>query len=51
MTYIAIIVPVYESERGWGSKIDDHMVCLSNKDANDFITEFNSDNNEPSVPD
>lgn len=51
MAYIAIKVPVIESERGWGSKVDDHMVCLSNADANEFIKEFNAENNQPTVPD
>ena len=37
-----IFVPVIESESGWGSKIDDHMVCLSDTDARIFIDEFNN---------
>lgn len=47
----AVKVPVLESERGWGSKIDDHMVCLSISDAETFIKEFNADNNLDVVPD
>lgn len=46
-----IFVPVIESERGWGSKIDDYMVCLSDTDARIFIDEFNSKNNLDVVPD
>ena len=37
MTRVVIKVPVIESERGWGSKVDDFMVCLSVEDANAFI--------------
>lgn len=51
MAKLAVIVPVIESEKGWGSKVDDHMVCLSNDDAKAFITEFNSKNNQPTTPD
>jgi len=51
MTFIAIKVPVIESEAGWGSKIDDYMVCLSVADAEKFIKEFNSENNKPTTPD
>jgi len=46
----AFIVPVIESERGWGSKIDDYMICLSYKDAEEFIKEFNSKNISTTVP-
>lgn len=31
---IAVKVAVWEYERGWGSKVDDYMVCLSVEDAN-----------------
>lgn len=47
----AVQVPVIESERGWGQRVDDHMVCLTVEDAKAFIKEFNAKNNEPSVPD
>ena len=47
----AIEIPVYEYERGWGSKIDDHMICLSSEDKDNFIKGFNSDNDKPQVPD
>lgn len=30
----AVKIAVMEYERGWGSKIDDWMVCLSVEDAN-----------------
>lgn len=42
----AFKVPVIESERGWGSKIDDYMVCISNDVAKNFIEIFNSSNNK-----
>ena len=51
MTQIAIKVPVIESERGWGSRVDDYMVCLTKEDANSFVKEFNSKNTEPVAPD
>jgi len=44
-------VPVIESERGWGSKIDDYMICLNVENAKDFIINFNKSNNEDTVPD
>lgn len=49
--YSAVKVPVYEYERGWGSKIDDYMVCLTTEDAKKFVAEFNSKNTEKDVPD
>lgn len=50
MTHIAILVPVIESELDWGSKVDDHMVCLSRDDAEKFVSEFNSENKEENTP-
>jgi hypothetical protein len=47
----AIKVPVWEYERGWGSKIDDWMVCLTQEDAAKFVEEFNSINTDTEVPD
>jgi len=44
-------VPVVESERGWGRKIDDYMVCLSYADGLEFTKEFNAKNTETTVPD
>ena len=51
MKRIAIKVPVIESERGWGAKIDDYMVCLDSEAAKAFIIEFNSKNTESKTPD
>lgn len=48
---VGVKVPVIESERGWGNKIDDWMVCQSDEMANAFIKEFNSKNNENTTPD
>lgn len=48
---IVLKVPVIESERGWGSKVDDYMICLSTKDAMNFIQEFNAKNTDTVVPD
>lgn len=51
MTKLAVKVAVIESERGWGSKIDDWMICLTNEDAQNFQKEFNSANNKDVFPD
>lgn len=48
---LAVKIAVYEYERGWGSKLDDYMVCLSVEDAQNFATEFNAGNTESPVPD
>ena len=47
----AIKIAVIESERGWGSKIDDYMVCLDVDDAKAFAQEFNSYNISETTPD
>jgi hypothetical protein len=47
----AVKIAVMESEAGWGKKIEDWMVCLTNKDAKLFEEEFNSKNTAQSVPD
>ena len=49
--HLAIAVEVIESERGWGSKVDDYMVCLTKEDAEKFTKEFNSKNTEATAPD
>jgi hypothetical protein len=51
MENLAVKIAVIESEKGWGRKIDDYMVCLSVDDANEFKKEFNSKNTEDSTPD
>lgn len=50
-TFSAVKVPVTESERGWGRKIEDYMVCLSTEDALNFTKEFNSKNSPGPAPD
>ena len=47
----AVKIAVLEYERGWGSKIDDWMVCESVKDALEFKQEFNAKNTEKTAPD
>ena len=47
----AVKIAVLESEHGWGSKIDDWMVCLTHEDAKEFEKEFNSKNDSETVPD
>lgn len=44
-------VPVIESEKGWGQKIDDYMVCLTKEKAESFIIDFNAKNDKLVVPD
>lgn len=47
---LAVMIPVIESERGWGRKVDDHMVCLTTEDTRAFEKEFNSKNQADSTP-
>lgn len=47
----AFKVELIESERGWGSKVDDYMICLTEEDAKEFKKEFNAENNKSTVPD
>jgi hypothetical protein len=51
MTHVAVKVEVIESERGWGAKTDDYMVCLSVEDAKAFIKDYNAQNTSDVVPD
>lgn len=44
-------VNIIESERGWGSKIDEVKEFDSKEEANTFIKEHNSQNNKDIVPD
>ena len=46
-----IKVALIESERGWGSKVDEIKEFSTLEEANEFIEEFNSKNNEKSAPD
>jgi len=51
MTKLAVKITVIESERGWGRKVDDYMVCTTQKETLDFKQEFNAKNNKDVVPD
>ena len=42
---------VWESERGWGSKVDSVREFKTEKGRDNFIKKFNARNNEPVVPD
>lgn len=44
-------VYIIESERGWGQRVDEKKEFDSRKDAEDFVTEYNSYNNKEIVPD
>lgn len=44
-------VEIREYERGWGSKTDEIKDFDTKKEADDFITEFNSKNTEDVVTD
>lgn len=47
MIKLAVKVAVHKYEIGKGQVLDDHMVCLTNKDAIDFIKEFNAAKDDP----
>lgn len=44
-------VDIIESERGWGQKLDETKGFSSYEKAVKFITDFNKDNNQETVPD
>lgn len=46
-----IKVEIIESERGWGSKIDEIVEFDTKEQADSFIKEYNSKNNLPTTPD
>jgi hypothetical protein len=46
-----IKVEIIESERGWGQKVDDVRNFDTLSEAQKFVDEYNSKNNEPEVPD
>jgi hypothetical protein len=48
---MSVRVNIIESERGWGSKIDEVRKFDTQEEANKFITQFNSHNDKPNVPD
>lgn len=50
-TKTAIRVPIIESEKGWGQKIDDYVICIDSEAAKAFIIDYNSKNTESKTPD
>lgn len=44
-------VEIIESERGWGSKIDEVKYFSTKESAEKFVKEFNSANDKDVVPD
>ena len=44
-------VDIIESERGWGSKIDETKYFDSAESAKDFVKQYNAKNDKPVVPD
>lgn len=48
---IAYKVNIIESERGWGSKIDEVKYFDNEFEAKEFVNTFNSKNDENLVPD
>lgn len=46
-----IKVELIESERGWGQRLDEVREFPSREEAEAFVAEFNSKNNETTVPD
>lgn len=47
MTRVLII----ESERGWGQKIDEIKEFTTLEEAEAFVKQYNSHNDQPTVPD
>jgi hypothetical protein len=48
IVYTAVI---WESERGWGKRLDETKEFETEKARDKFIAKFNSKNNEPVTPD
>lgn len=44
-------VEIYESERGWGQRLDEVKYFDTMKEAEEFVKEFNSKNTLDYVPD
>ena len=44
-------VDIIESERGWGSKVDEVKYFATEKEAREYCNTYNLRNNEPIVPD
>lgn len=48
---VKTVVHIIESERGWGSKIDERKEFDTVKEAEEFVTSYNKQNDLPYVPD
>lgn len=44
-------VEIIESERGWGQKVDDVKYFDNEKEAKEFVKQYNSTNTKTTVPD
>jgi len=44
-------IAIIESERGWGSKVEDYVYTITLDKADKFVEDYNSKNNSPVVPD
>jgi hypothetical protein len=44
-------VAIIESERGWGSRVDEMKEFDTKEEADAFIKHFNSQNTSPTTPD
>lgn len=44
-------VIIIESERGWGQKVDDVKFFDNEEEADEFVKEYNKDNDETVAPD
>lgn len=40
-----------ESERGWGQRVDERKYFETSDEADNFVKDFNAQNNEQTVPD
>jgi len=44
-------VEIIESERGWGQRLDEVKEFDTSEQADTFVTSYNAENNQPTVPD
>jgi hypothetical protein len=48
---MSVKVDIWESERGWGQRLDETKEFETIEQAKAFCDGFNADNNQPTVPD
>lgn len=48
---VKYVVDLFEYERGWGPRHDETLYFDTEKEAIDYVNEFNSKNTETRVPD